>query len=189
MSSQLIDLISHLKVKDLVKLANDFGFETKGLLKQDLVDILQTIPSLHVRVPVTEFDLTKKATLELSPLTNTPRSSVTSLYTHTSRPEISTKKAILENIIPLLKLEDLRMIADEFFIKTRGVLKQELTETLLGLPYQFLQKEYEISQFDLTDTNTRKLKVLTVPKTSQNSPSSSYQPNKNRLKINTRNIN
>jgi hypothetical protein len=158
MSSQLIDIISKLKVKDLVKLANDFGFQTKGLLKQDLVDILQTIPSLYSRVPVDAFDLTKKANSELTPLTNTPRntprSSVSSL-----EPIRSTKKAKLVNIIPLLKLDDLRMIADEFFIKTRGLLKQELENTLLGLPYHFIQKEYEISQFDLTKANLMKLKL------------------------------
>jgi hypothetical protein len=170
MSSQLIDIIGKLKVKDLVKLANDFGFQTKGLLKQDLVDILQTIPSLHSRVPVDGFDLTKKANSELSPLTNTPRntprSSFSSLKIQTSIP----KTAILENILPFLNLDDLRMIADEFFIKTRGVLKKKLEDTLLGLPYHFLQKEYEISQFDLTKANLMKLKLYTVPKTPVNSP-------------------
>jgi hypothetical protein len=171
MSSQLIDIISQLKVKDLVKLANDFGFETKGLVKQDLVDILQTIPSLYSRVPVDAFDLTKKAKSELTPLTNTPRntprSSVSSLEPIRT---VSTKKALLLNIIPLLKLDDLRMIAGEFFIKTRGILKQELEDILLELPYSFLQKEYEISQFDLTKANLMKLKLYSVPKTPLNSP-------------------
>jgi hypothetical protein len=161
--SQLIDIISLLKVKDLTKLANDFGFKTRGLLKQDLVDILQTIPSLYTRVPVDEFDLTKKATSELSPLTNTPRSSVTSLNTQISRPVLSTKKALLKNIIPLLKLDDLKMIADDFFIKTRGLLKQDLTDILLELPYEFLHTEYDLSQFDLTKNMKQKLLTPNSP--------------------------
>jgi hypothetical protein len=170
MSSQLIDIISKLKVKDLIKLANDFGFETKGLIKQDLVDILQTIPSLHSRVPVDSFDLTKKANYELTPLTNTPRNTPRSSFSSLKPIQtVSTKKALL-NIIPFLKLDDLRMIADEFFIKTRGVLKQELEDTLLGLPYPFLQKEYELSQFDLTKANLMKLKLYSVPITPNNSP-------------------
>jgi hypothetical protein len=174
MFSPLIDIISHLKVKDLVKLANDFGFETKGLIKQDLVDILQTIPSLHATVNVEGFDLTKKARLELMPLPNTPWSSVSNLNSQVSRPVIKTDKYKLENIIPFLKIDDLRLISQEFFIKSRGVLKKDLEDTLMTvLPYQFLQEKYEISQFDITEANLRKLKMLSVPTTPYPSPRSS----------------
>jgi hypothetical protein len=173
MYSQLIDIISQLKVNDLKQLAYDFGLDTKGLLKQDLVEILQTIPSLNARVPIENFDLTKKSKNELNPLTATPRSSMTYLSS-VRRPSIpstvrESKKSLLQIIIPFMKISDLRSMADEFFIRTRGLLKQDLIDALLNLPTGFLRKEYELSQFDLTDASLRQIHLFTIPKTPRNS--------------------